>query len=169
MELQLNNNISDTRIIDFLEMIKSKKNIKNRPKPTQLRISTRSAVSKFSSIVNLFKVFIILSKKILNNIVLKKNEDYLIKCICMSDYRLITLKKHKKKKTSNITLDNIETILDDLKKNTRGHFYNQCSVTIKPDKDRRPVNIKLFTNGSISMTGCLYNEDGIDAVNVLLK
>ena len=55
-----------------------------------------------------------------------------------------------------------------MKENSRGHFYNQCSITIKPDLERRPVNIKLFTNGSISMTGCLQDKDGKDAVKILL-
>lgn len=168
MSSKMSSSSIDKKIQEYLKMVDTKKNIKNRPKCSELRISTRSAISKFSSVVNLFKVFIILSKKILNNIVAKKNPDYLIRCICMSDYSLITLDKHKKKKLNNITLENIDKILEDLKKNTRGHFYNQCSITIKPDKDRRPVNVKLFTNGSISMTGCLYNRDGKDAVKILL-
>ena len=40
---------------------------------------------------------------------------------------------------------------------------------IKPDQKRRPVNIKLFTNGSISLTGCLNDCDGYDAIKVLLE
>ena len=88
----------DLRVMKFLEMTKDKKNIKNMPKPTRLRISTRSAISKFSSVVNLFKVFVILSKNIINNIVLKNNPNYLIKCICMSDYSLVTLNNKKKEK-----------------------------------------------------------------------
>ena len=158
----------DIKIMKFLEMVNNKDNIPDIPKPTRLRISTRSAISKFSSVVNLFKVFVILSKNIINNIVLKKNPNYLIKCICMSDYILVTLDKHKKRKYNNITLEKIDKILEDLRENTRGHFYNQCSITIKPDLDRKPVNIKLFTNGSISMTGCLMDKDGKDPVKILL-
>ena len=167
-QLMLNTELDDKKIIKFLQMLENRDNIGPAPKPTMLRISTRSAISKFSSKVDLFKVFIILSKSILNNIVLKKNPNYLIKCICMSNYKLITIKDHKKWKQNNITVDNIDTILDDLKKNTRGHFYNQCSIIVKPDISRRPINIKLFTNGSISMTGCLLDKDGSDAVKILL-
>ena len=86
----------------------------------------------------------------------------------MSDYSLATIDKYKKEEKNNITIENIDNILNDLMENSRGHFYNQCSITIKPDIDRRPVNIKLFTNGSISMTGCLYDRDGSDAVKILL-
>ena len=169
MELQLKNKVTNTKIMEFLKMVEYKKDIRNLPKPTMLHISTRSAISSFSSIVNLFDIFIILSKNILKNIVLKEDEDYLIKGICMSNYRLNTLNNKKKKKPNNITLENMDTILNDLKKNTRGHFYNQCSLKIKPDKYKRPVTIKLFTNGSMSMTGCLFKNDGLEAVNVLLK
>ena len=98
----------------------------------------------------------IISQNIINNIVLKNNPNYLIKCICMSDYSLVTL-NNKKKRKNNITIDNINEIINDLKENRRS-FYNQCSITIKPDLERRPVNIKLFTNGSISMTGCLQDR-----------
>ena len=48
----------------------------------------------------------------------------------MSNYRLNTITNKKKKKPNNITLENIDTILDDLKKNTRGQFYNQCSLKL---------------------------------------
>jgi TATA-box binding protein (TBP) (component of TFIID and TFIIIB) len=167
-QLMLKSVDGDAKILKFLQMLENKDNIGEAPKPTMLRISTRSAISKFSSKVDLFKVFIMLSKNILNNIVLGKNPKYLIKCICMSNYKLITIKGHKKWKHNNITVENIDKILEDLKENTRGHFYNQCSIIIKPDQDRRPINIKLFTNGSISMTGCLFNEDGSDAVKILL-
>lgn len=160
------------KITMFMDMVKKNKDIKNMPKPTQLHISTRSAKSKISSILNksyLFEVYILIAKKIINNIVLKKNEDFLIKGIYMSKYKLETVEKKLKKIKSNVTLENIDYILEDLKENPRGHFYNQCSFTVKPSKYKRPVSIKLFANGSMSMTGCLFEEDGLEAVKVLIK
>ena len=171
---ELNKKSDDKRdkIIEFMKITKKFKNVENMPKPTKLHISTRSAKSKFSSILDssyFFELFIIIAKNILKNIVNKKNENYLIKGICMSSYRLETVEKKLKRTKSNITKNNINEIIDDLKKNPRGHFYNQCSFTINPSKYRRPVSIKLFKNGSMSMTGCEYEQDGLDAVKVLLK
>jgi len=63
----------------------------------------------------------------------------------------------------------IEEGLSLLKNNKREHFYNSCTIIIKPDEKRRPVNIKLFANGQMTITGGLENKDGHDAVISLLK
>lgn len=63
----------------------------------------------------------------------------------------------------------IEKGLSLLTNNKREHFYNSCTIIIKPDKERRPVNVKLFANGQITITGGLENKDGQDAVISLLK
>jgi hypothetical protein len=58
--------------------------------------------------------------------------------------------------------------LELLNSEKREHFYNSCTIILKPDKERRPVNVKLFCNGQITITGGLQNKDGMDAVNRLL-
>ncbi len=58
--------------------------------------------------------------------------------------------------------------LDLINSKKREHFYNSCTIILKPDIDRRPVNVKLFCNGQITITGGLQNKDGMDAVNILL-
>lgn len=58
--------------------------------------------------------------------------------------------------------------LELLNSERREHFYNSCTIILKPDLERRPVNIKLFCNGQITITGGLQNKDGMDAVNRLL-
>ena len=158
----------DEKVINFIEMLNNKKNIGKVPEPTKLRISTRSATCSLSCQVDLIKLCKIVTKNIVNNILLKKNEKFLIKGICMKNLVLVSMKKHKKFKMSNINVENYEEILSKLDNGVREHFYNQCTIIVKPDETRRPVNIKLFSNGSVSMTGCLYNEDGYDAVGVLI-
>lgn len=60
---------------------------------------------------------------------------------------LVPKKKHKKKKK------------------TKRVFYNQVSLSIMIDSKReKPINIKLFTNGSIQMTGCKSIENVIDVL-----
>lgn len=53
------------------------------------------------------------------------------------------------------------------KKKNKSHFFNQVSmcVSIKPKKTK-PVNVKIFLNGAIQMTGCTTIDNAID---VLLK
>lgn len=157
----------DNTIQQYFAMIENRKNKKNIPKPTDLYISTRSATSKLSTSINIHELGVQLVRNIVYNILKKNNLSYLIKGVCMKNLVLITTKKKRKK--SNVTINNLNEILETLKNKERSHFYNQCSIIVKPDEERRPVNIKLFTNGSISLTGCLNDCDGYDAIKVLIE
>jgi len=137
----------------------------NPPDPTPLKISTRSATSEISTFVDLVGIITRLMKNIIKNIIKGENPDYLIKGVIMKKFSFSTLEKHKKK---TLKLDEVEKALELLSSKKREHFYNSASIYVKPDKERRPISIKLFSNGSISMTGCKENIDGRDAVNVLL-
>ncbi len=48
------------------------------------------------------------------------------------------------------------------------HMYNSCSIIIKPAPDIKAVNLKLFCNGQISITGSLHRDDGYKAAELLL-
>jgi len=51
------------------------------------------------------------------------------------------------------------------KKKGKRVFYNQVSLAIMiPSKKEKPINIKLFTNGSIQMTGCKSVENVVDVL-----
>lgn len=51
------------------------------------------------------------------------------------------------------------------KKKAKRVFYNQVSLAVMVEsKKEKPINIKLFTNGSIQMTGCKSVENVIDVV-----
>jgi TATA-box binding protein (TBP) (component of TFIID and TFIIIB) len=49
------------------------------------------------------------------------------------------------------------------------HMYNSCSIIIKPAPHIKAVNLKLFCNGQISITGSLQRDDGYKAAEILLE
>ena len=155
----------DMKIVNFIKMIEQKNKGGDLPEPTPLRVSTRSAKCTINTPLILEVLGSIFLNNIYNNIVMGKDPTYLIKGISMKDMVLNTVKK-KKTRRKNKKNDSVKQTKKSKKKE---HFYNQCSVIIKPDQDRRPVNIKLFLNGSVSMTGCLENKDGYDAMCVLIE
>jgi len=55
------------------------------------------------------------------------------------------------------------------KKKTRLIFFNQVSmyITVKGKKNK-PVNAKIFSNGSIQMTGCLTIDNAIEVLTKIL-
>ena len=160
------NNILDSHIFNFIKMLGNKENnVQDAPHPTTLRVSTRSATCKLTKAIYIEKFAHILKKNIENNIVYKNNEDYPILGISMKGIELNTYANNKKRKKK---INNINDIIKTNSKN-KSNFFNQCTVIVRPNLNTRPVNIKLFLNGSSSMTGCLNENDGLDAMYVLLK
>ena len=49
------------------------------------------------------------------------------------------------------------------------HFYNSCSIIVKASLDIKCVNIKLFNNGKITLTGSKNEFDGYHSCCVLLN
>jgi TATA-box binding protein (TBP) (component of TFIID and TFIIIB) len=69
--------------------------------------------------------------------------------------RSLVPKKKKKKKVKSKA-----------KKKQKREFHNQISLNVMIEsKKEKPVNIKLFTNGSIQMTGCKSVENVIDVLS----
>ncbi len=51
-----------------------------------------------------------------------------------------------------------------IKKNKKV-FFNQVSLSVViPSKKERPVNLKIFSNGSMQMTGCKHIDNAIEAI-----
>lgn len=65
--------------------------------------------------------------------------------------RLLVEKKKKKKKTK--------------KKNS---FFNQSTLEIKPS-DNKAINVKLFKNGAVQMTGCKSIHNAYQVLDILLS
>ncbi len=48
------------------------------------------------------------------------------------------------------------------------HMYNCCSIVVKPSPNIKAVNILLFSNGMMTITGSLHKNDGYLAAKLLL-
>jgi TATA-box binding protein (TBP) (component of TFIID and TFIIIB) len=185
----------DLKIINFIKIINNKENEKI-PEPKYFTISTQSAMCNIDNInnIDLSKIVVNISKNIIKNIVLKQNTDYLIRGIVVDNiiirYDESYLKKYKKpyiKYLGNIIdINNSNeclSILNDIhilennslkkhgrqkKKKDNEYFYNSCSIIVKASLDIKCVNIKLFNNGRITLTGSKNESDGYYASCVLL-
>jgi TATA-box binding protein (TBP) (component of TFIID and TFIIIB) len=187
----------DIKVINFINMINNKENEKI-PEPKYFTVSTQSAMCRIDNVkyLDLSKTVVFIAKNIINNIILNKNKDYLIRGIVVDNLVLrfdeIHLKKYKnpiiKHMGINIDLDSNEDILTmldkidllantSLKKHGRQKkkdkenevFYNSCSLYVKAGIDKKCVCVKLFNNGEITLTGAKEELDGQYASTILLE
>jgi TATA-box binding protein (TBP) (component of TFIID and TFIIIB) len=186
----------DLKIINFIKMLNNQDN-ESVPKPSDYSISTQSGIAFMENIlsINLSKIIIYIAKNIIHNIALKKNPNYLIQGLVVDNIIIrfdeCYLKKYKKPlmKFMNsemnpesiedcmLILGNIDSLENNsLKKHGRQkkkkdneYFYNSCSIIVKASIDIKCVNIKLFNNGKISLTGSKNEMDGFYACSVLLE
>lgn len=49
------------------------------------------------------------------------------------------------------------------------YMYNSCSIIIKPSKDIKAVNVRLFSDSAMTITGGLHETDGYYAAQELLN
>lgn len=186
----------DLKIINFIKMINNKES-ESIPEPDYFTISTQSAMCNIDNVnnIDLSKTVVMIARNIINNIILKKNEEYLIRGIVLENLILrfdeSYLKKYKKPfiKYMNRVIDpndedQVKLILDDIqtlennslkkhgrqkKKKDNEHFYNSCSIIVKASLDIKCVNIKLFNNGKITLTGSKEESDGYYSTCILLE
>ena len=102
--------------------------------PKELKISTLSVCCKLNVDINLQNLY---EYTVLDN--------ELINSIKYSDNKKTLLKKKKNKKQTKV-------------------FYNQITMSIWSESSKKNINLKLFKNGSVQMSGCKHI---IDCVNVL--
>jgi TATA-box binding protein (TBP) (component of TFIID and TFIIIB) len=125
--------------------------------PNAVSISTMCASCKLGTILNIVNIEKYLELNI-NDIL----------CVKMNKERIRTLipdkKKNKRDKKTKISKQEIE-------KKTN-HFYNQITVIVRigsghvEDLDTEPkINLKLFKNGSIQMSGC----KSVKSINIVLN
>lgn len=115
--------------------------------PENVSISTMTITCKLGTIINLenFAKYVDLDLEEIASIRFGKNDEV---------KRTLIEEKPKKKK----------------KKNTKRKksFYNQATLQVKPLANKY-INVKLFKNGSVQMTGCKSIKDTYDVLKVLLK
>ena len=103
----------------------------------------------------------------------KKNRDYYIKfygeIIDISNKEDINLMYNHLHLLENNSLKKQGKQKDKKNKKDNEHFYNSCSILMKGGPKHKTVNIKLFNNGKISLTGAKEEKDGYDACVFLLQ
>lgn len=137
---------SDCKVIKFLEKMNNSKTESKIPEPTKLEVSTRSAKCKLTKKINMKKLAEVV-KKIVEN----EESNYIVGLGS-------TKKRRKNKKNAS-------------KKQNQGKqtFLNQITLIIKSKKNGKKINVKFFLNGSISMTGCRDENDGVMAIENFLE
>ena len=196
MNTTLSANIMDQNVMNFINMINNKE-MHKIPEPSNFIISTQSAMCNLENVdnINLSRIVVDIGSAIVENIVMGKDENYLIRGIVV-DNLIIRFDQSYLKKYKNPYIQFGNNVIDyqdrseyqnlleyikslennSLKKHGRQkikkdneNFYNSCSIIVKGGQDLKCVNIKLFNNGKITLTGAKEEFDGYHATNVLLQ
>lgn len=94
--------------------------------------------------------------KLGTNIILQN----ILDCMQLNNHDIITIKYKG-------TLKSIDEKTLKKKKNTKRIFFNQLTTEVRPSEGKK-INIKLFQNGSMQMTGCKSIGDINSALNRLV-
>lgn len=131
----------DDNLLKILKIVKNNNNAKEIPEPSPIHISVKSACCELNRKLDLTEI----AKVIYNLMLVNNGPNYKFQGI---EYKDIFKNNLKDEEGSS-------------------QFYNSCTVVVKISN--RYVNLKLFTNGSISMTGCKDDEDGEKAVKIFIE
>ncbi len=82
--------------------------------------------------------------------------------------------QNEAKETKEIQMIDEKSIKDENKekkmfKNDDDYMYNSCSIIVKPSKDIKAVNVRLFSDSAMTITGGLRETDGYYAAQALLN
>lgn len=146
----------------FNDIIAEQKRTGNIPEPSPLVISTMSAKTSFTVQINI---------KAFCKIVEEQFEKGIETNVMGMQYMGVEVGNIKKKKKQ--VEEESETEMEEegklTNKQIQNRFRNCASFVMQPDPTVKPLNIKLFSNCSISMTGCKKKIDGFIAVNMLIE
>lgn len=134
----------DGNLLKILKIVKNNNNNNTKkeiPNATPIHISVKSACCELNRKLNLNEM----AKVIYNLMLVNNGPNYKFQGIEYKDIFKNNLKNNE----------------------SSSQFYNSCTVVVKISN--RYVNLKLFTNGSISMTGCKDDEDGEKAVKIFIE
>ena len=98
----------------------------------------------------------------------KFNTENIGKYIDLSNDRIVTVKYGRKDANHTRTLIKPKETKRKKKKKAKKIFFNQTSVIIK-SKNEKTINVKLFKNGSVQMTGCNNMENCTRALSILFE
>ena len=114
--------------------------------PSTPVVATMTLISKIDTNIDLlnFSKYLTLSTESIISVKFNKDNNLIERSI---EPDPILLKKKKKKKPKK-------------------YFYNQCTIIIMCQNSKK-VNLKLFLNGKIQMTGCKSFQNAKDALDIL--
>ena len=121
--------------------------------PTKLRISTMTAISDINIVIkldDLYKYITFLASE-----EDESNPSYIKTCQCANEPIKGYATNQKPKRTKS-------------KNPNKNCFQNQATLIIAISKDRQ-INLKIFRNGKIQMTGLKSEEEGYIASNTLIS
>ena len=141
---------NDYQFLDFIDF--KKHEVDNLP--IGVSISTMCCSAKIGSEINI--------ENVQNYLQLNKNDILTVK---MNEHKIRSLLEQKKKNKRKKVGAN---------KNRTQKFYNQITVVIRINhgeftdiNDEKTINVKLFKNGSIQMSGCKRIEEVNNVINKL--
>ena len=170
---------------------------KDIPEPTEITVSTQSAMCRMSDApirVHLGKLVSYFSKKILDSYFDGKKK-YPIQGLNADEWIIryddAFIAKHKRpyikfheELVNPYVKEDCYGVLEKLmetekrlqekqgrqkEKKEGEHFYNSCSIIVKPSKHSKCINVKFFNNGRITLTGSKEEDDGLRACQILLE
>lgn len=136
---------NDYKVLKYLQFLQTKAKSLEAPEPTTFQLSTMSAACKLNVNLNREKLCKVFQCEIKKSII-NKDKAYPIKTVIYNGINISSLLKTKKRE---------------------GSFNNQATIVVKVGDNL--VNVKYFTNGSISMTGCKAEENGLEAVKIIIR
>ena len=116
---------------------------KNEGFPAALHVSTQTQLGKINATIELSELAKSLNTS--SNILYVEYGDDIRK----GDDAKKSARKHKKKKPKK-------------------YFYNQVTIHMRRENDKR-VNMKIFNNGRVQMTGVIKSEQGLEKIRDLVK
>lgn len=157
-----NEDIDDEKEKLLLSILKKRNDVseqKDYPPPGPIKISVKTANATINK-----KTHIPLLCEKINYILSNRNKVSSTGKRKFLGSKIIGI-KYTSKKSDNKN-DKEKIIIKNSKSNE--NFYNSIEIIMKIREDKN-INLKYFTNGKITCTGCKEDTDGLDAVNYLIK
>jgi TATA-box binding protein (TBP) (component of TFIID and TFIIIB) len=161
--------LMDIKVIKFIHFLQNSS--KNKPKESPIKVVTRSCSAKLNQMIDPNKLSQLLYKDInediinnkINNIIGVQYKNIDIKNnIALKNYSSIIKKKNK------LDLESYE-YNDDMSDNFKNRKFNNCCSIIIKATDNSNVNMKIFTNSSITMTGCIDELSDKNALKIIIN
>lgn len=168
----IENDIINLKVKKFLDLKNNNMDKIIFQEPTNLKTSVMVACCGIKTLVDdtysdvkiyLKNLKTILYEIIYENIINEKDLNFGILGIICDDVYIKTCLNEKEKKIKKFNKSEYLT-----PKKKKVPFDNQATIFVKSPNSGKIINIKLFKNGRVQMTGLKVESDGIDAIQFLI-